>query len=86
MQTLSRHPKLTFSKSLPSYDFNKSDIKVTQTAANKEMTQNKLKLSRSGQETFSTNEEKLRRKAQIWRNDLAAVKKRREDVNFNFER
>jgi len=81
MQTPTRHSTLAFSKSLPI-----SDTKATLPAADKEMTQNKQKLSRSGQETFFRHEDKLRRKAQIWRNDLAMVKKRKEDINFNLER
>ena len=92
MQSPARHPTLVSSKSLPSYDSIKSDnlplsdTKATQTASGKEMRQNKLKLSRAGQETFFRHEDKLRRKAQIWRNDLAMVKKRKEDINFNLER
>merc|ERR1712106_1275927 len=88
LQTPARHPALAFSKSLPSYDSSKcdkltvNDTKATQTASGKEMRQNKLKLSRAGQETFFRHEDKLRRKAQIWRNDLAMVKKRKEDINL----
>ena len=91
LQTPTRHPTLAFSKSLPSYDSRKreltiSDTKATLPAAGKEMTQCKQKLSRAGQETFFRHEDNLRRKAQIWRNDLAMVKKRKEDINFNLER
>eukprot|EP00092_Neocalanus_flemingeri_P102979 GFUD01131724.1.p1 GENE.GFUD01131724.1~~GFUD01131724.1.p1 ORF type:complete len:256 (-),score=86.36 GFUD01131724.1:36-803(-) len=81
-KNVSRHPTLAFSKSLPSCHENKA----TQTAAGKEMTQNKVKLSRSGQEMFARDGDKLRRKAQTWRNDLVAVKKRKEDFDFNLTR
>jgi len=91
-QTPRRHSDLAFSKSLPNYDFNKP---VNHTVCESEATQStfafkaphkKIKLSRSGQQGFFNQEEVLRKKAQTWRNDLEAVKKRRNENSFNLER
>ena len=81
MQATSRHPDLSFSKSLPAHAFNShgncvGDSKATQTSG-------KQKLSRTGRDTFAWQDDKLRRKTQVWRNDLDLDKKRKEDENFN---
>jgi hypothetical protein len=39
----------------------------------------------NGHKSTQTAEDKLRRKATIWRKDLAAVKKSKEDINFTYK-
>ena len=76
MQATSRHPALSFSKSLPGYAYNNQgdhsagESKATQTGG-------KLRLSRA------LHGDKLRRKAQVWKNDHDQAKKRKEDMNVN---
>jgi hypothetical protein len=84
MQTV-RHPPVTFSKSLPSHAHNKPDH-ITANGHKSTKTAGKQKLSRSGEDSFIRQEDKLRRKATIWRNDLAAAKRRKEDLNVNLQR
>jgi hypothetical protein len=85
VQATSRHPALSFSKSLPGYAYNNQgdhsagESKATQTGG-------KLRLSRAGRDTFALHGDKLRRRAQVWRNDHDQAKKRKEDVNFNNQR
>ena len=86
VQATSRHPALSFSKSLPGYAYNNQgnlllgESKQTQTGG-------KLKLSRAVRDTFALHDEKLRRRAQVWRNEHdGQAKKRKEDVNFNNQR
>ena len=85
MKASSRHPALSFSKSLPGPIYNSHDhlsvgeSKVTQTGG-------KLKLSRTGRDRFAWDNEKLKRTAEAWRNDHDIVKKRKGDVNFNNQR
>ena len=85
MQAASRHPALSFSKSLPGHAYNNQgnpplgESKATQTGG-------KLKLSRTGRDTFAWDNEKLKRTAEAWRNDHDIVKKRKGDVNFNNQR
>jgi len=91
-QTPRRHSDLAFSKSLPNYEFNKptdstvSKSEATQTTFAFNAPHKKVKLSRSGQQGFFKQEELLREKAKIWRNDLESVQKKREDNGFGFER
>ena len=85
MQAASRHPALSFSKSLPGHAYNNQgnpplgESKATQTGG-------KLRLSRAGRDTFALHDEKLRRSAQVWRNDHDHARKRKEDANFNNQR
>jgi len=74
------HPTLSFSASLPAHSFqSNNDGKTAQTGG-------KLKLSRTGGEASARQNDNLRRKSEIWRNNLVGVKKRKEDVNLNFKR
>ena len=85
MQATSRHPALSFSKSLPGPAYNGEgnlsvgESKVTQTGG-------KLKLSRTGGDKFARHDEKLKRTAEAWRNNHDIFKKRKGDVNFNNQR
>ena len=85
MQATSRHPSLSFSKSLTSPAYNsKGNLSVGESKATQ--TGGKLKLSRTGGDKFAWHDEKLKRTAEAWRNDHDIVKKRKGDVNFNNQR
>jgi len=74
------HPPLSFSASLPAHSFQSNNGgKTAQTGG-------KLKLSRTGGETSARQDDNLRRKSEIWRNNLVGAKKRKEDVNLHFKR
>jgi hypothetical protein len=80
MQATSRHPALFFSKSLPGPAYNgQGNLSVGEMKATQ--TDGKLKLSRTGRDTFAWHDDKLKRTAEAWRNDHGIVKKRKEDVN-----
>ena len=77
MQDTSRHPALSFSKSLPGPTCNgQGNLSVGESKANQ--TGGKLKLSRTGRDTFAWDNEKLKRTAEAWRNDHDIVKKRKK--------
>ena len=85
MQATSRHPALSFSKSLPGPAYNgQGNLSVDESKATQ--TGGKLKLSRAGRDAFAWHDDKLRRKAQVWRTGLDLAKKRKEDMNFNNQR
>jgi len=76
LMTVPTHSMLAFSTSLPAQSPNGG--KTVQTGG-------KLKLSRTTGEASVRHNDKLRRKSEIWRNDLVTAKKRKEDVNLNFK-
>jgi hypothetical protein len=80
VQATSRHPALSFSKSLPAQSFNnQGNLSVGESKATQ--TGGKLRLSRAGRDTFALHDDKLRRRAQVLRNEHDQAKKRKEDVN-----
>jgi len=70
------HPSLAHSKSLPVH---------TQTQASND--NKRQRLCRTGGEVLvRRHDEELRRKATVWRNDLVAVQRNKEDSNFKLRR
>ena len=76
LMTVPTHSMLAFSTSLPAQSPNGG--KAVQTGG-------KLKLSRTTGEASVRHDDKLRRKSEIWRNDLVTAKQRKEDVILNFK-
>jgi hypothetical protein len=90
MQTPARHPTVTCSKSVSSYlDDTPAPVVVWESkdtnTGDKLMKQmeNILNLTRTPEETFTLNEGKNRKQAQVWEIEML---KSKEDSNLNIER